>query len=177
MLNAYSANRFRMKTEQQQRTQGDTMTLKELMQLCYNAGRDGNTGSASAFAEWQGFDDWWDQYGEERHDDYAKALLQGVSAYGEEVRGLHVDMAEVDLADLSQHLVEATPVEKFTLQGIRLIGKAVADLSTQLGEAVAAGELDGKTEREDSAALRAMSEATHAAGVSDILRAIREKRP
>lgn len=46
------------------------MTLKELMQLCYNAGTEINEGGGFAW--------WWKAYGEERHDAFAKELVDGM---------------------------------------------------------------------------------------------------
>jgi len=44
------------------------MTLKDLMQLCFRAGRENVHDPA------MGWDWWWHEYGEERHNDFADAL-------------------------------------------------------------------------------------------------------
>ena len=41
---------------------GSEMDLKELMRLCYNAG----------FEDVDGFQAWWDELGEDRHDDFVR---------------------------------------------------------------------------------------------------------
>ena len=61
------------------------MTLKELMQLCYNAGVEDMRQAASAVVQGEAgnldFPTWWEQYGEERHDawwqDHGMRLLHG----------------------------------------------------------------------------------------------------
>jgi len=47
------------------------LTLKELMQLCYNAGREAGDNMSET-----SFQDWWDDYGEERHDEFSKTKEQ-----------------------------------------------------------------------------------------------------
>ena len=43
------------------------MNLKELMQLCFNAGRE-----SAQTPDDEGWRPWWEEYGQERHDDFLR---------------------------------------------------------------------------------------------------------
>ncbi len=56
------------------------LTLKDLMRLCFNAGRGDGTEHASGM----GWDWWWKEYGEDRHDDYEHWRTYGESRHEED---------------------------------------------------------------------------------------------
>ena len=51
------------------------MTLKELMQLCYNSGQWGASPSSSSDEET--FSEWWEKEGRERRDTFMEQLDDG----------------------------------------------------------------------------------------------------
>lgn len=54
------------------------MTLKELMRLCYNAGREeaeNKNYPHEHHAGSGGWGMWWQEYGEQRHDDFKDVII------------------------------------------------------------------------------------------------------